>query len=132
MAMTNNKTHCFTCNKDKITYLCEGCLKNFCLIDLTSHRQIFNEQKPNSHDLALINEINEWELDSIDKIKQKAKNCREIVIKSSRTFLNDTEKKFHDLNEQLKQIHNENEFNEINLNYLRNELIKMREELDNP
>ncbi|CAF0936989.1 unnamed protein product [Adineta steineri] len=150
MAMTNNKTHCFTCNKDKITYPCEGCLKNFCLIDLTRHRQllneelrhiineynqfkqIFNEQKPNSHDLALINQINEWEIDSIDKIKQKAKKCREIVIKSSRTFLNDTEQKFNDLNEQLKQIHNENEFNEINLNYLRNELVKMREELDNP
>ncbi|CAF3961787.1 unnamed protein product [Adineta steineri] len=40
--------------------------------------------------------------------------------------------KFNDLNEQLKQFHSENEFNEINLNYLRNELIKMREELDNP
>ncbi|CAF1167309.1 unnamed protein product [Adineta steineri] len=148
--MTTNKTQCFTCNKDKITYLCDGCLKNFCLMDLTRHRQIlnhelhhiindydqfkqiFNEQKPSLHDLSLIDQINQWELDSIDKIKQKAKDSREIVIKSSETFLNDIEMKFSDLNGQIKQFHNENEFNEINLNYLRTELLKIREEYNNP
>ncbi|CAF0937114.1 unnamed protein product [Adineta steineri] len=150
MAMKNNKTLCIICNKDKITYLCEGCSKKFCLMDLTIHRQIlnkelqliindydqfkhrFSEQKPNPHDLSLINEINQWEIDSIEKIKQEANDRREIVIKSSQTFLNDIEKKFNDLNEQLKQIRNENEFNEINLNYLRNELMKIRQESNNP
>ncbi|CAF3765008.1 unnamed protein product [Adineta steineri] len=150
MAMTNNKTHCFTCNKDKITYPCEGCLKSFCLMDLTKHRQIlneelhhiindynqfkqrFSEQKPKPHDLSLINQINQWEIDSIIKIQQKARDCREIVIKSSQTCINDIEKKFNDLSEQIKQLQRENEFNEINLNYLRNELIQIREELNNP
>ncbi|CAF1261954.1 unnamed protein product [Adineta steineri] len=148
--MTNNKTHCFTCNKDKITYPCEGCSKNFCLMDLTKHRQIlneelhhiindynqfkqrFNEQKPSSHDLSLIDQVNQWRRNSIDKIRQKAKDCIEIIVKSSQTFLNDTEKRFNDLSEQIKQLQRENEFNEINLNYLRNQLIKMREELNNP
>ncbi|CAF4171212.1 unnamed protein product, partial [Adineta steineri] len=51
---------------------------------------------------------------------------------SSQTRINDTEKKLNALSEQIKQIRDENEFNEINLEYLRNELIKMREELDNP
>ncbi|CAF1490174.1 unnamed protein product [Adineta steineri] len=150
MAMKTNRTQCVICNKDKITYLCEGCLKNFCLMDLTKHRQIlneelhhiindynqfkqgFNEQKPSPHDLSLINEINQWEMDSIIKIQQKARDCREIVIKSSQTCINDIEKKFNDLNEQLKQFQQENEFNEINLEYLRNELIKMREEFYHP
>ncbi|CAF0857654.1 unnamed protein product [Adineta steineri] len=104
MAMANNKTLCFTCNKDKITYLCEGCLKNFCLMDLTKHRQIlnqelhhiitdhhqfkqiFNEQKPNLDDLSLIDQINQWEKNSIDKIKQKAKDC--IEIKFTKEFNN--------------------------------------------
>ncbi|CAF1204700.1 unnamed protein product [Adineta steineri] len=149
MAMAKNKTLCFTCNKDKITYLCEGCLKNFCLMDLTKHRQIlnqelhhiitdhhqfkqiFNEQKPNSHDLSLIDQINQWEKSSIDKIKQKAKDCIAIVVKSSQTF-NDIEKKFNALSEQIKQIHKEDEFNEINLNYLKNQLIEITEELNNP
>ncbi|CAF1170482.1 unnamed protein product, partial [Adineta steineri] len=149
MAMTNNKTHCFTCNTDKITYLCNGCFKKFCLLDLTRHRQILNEelhliindynqfkerfddQKPTSHDLSLIDQINQWETDSIDKIKQKAQECRNIIIDYSQIFLNNTEKKFNDLYEQLKQFHNESEFNEINLNYLRHELIKIREESNN-
>ncbi|CAF1209354.1 unnamed protein product [Adineta steineri] len=147
--MTTNKTQCFTCNKDKITYLCDGCLKNFCLMDLTEHRQIlneelhyiindydqfkqiFSEQKPSLHDLSLIDQINQWEINEINKIKQKAKDCIEDVIRSSQIFLNDIEKKFNDLNEQIKQFHNENEFNEINLEYLRTELIKIREEYSN-
>ncbi|CAF1266424.1 unnamed protein product [Adineta steineri] len=150
MAMTNNKTQCVICNKDKITYLCEGCSKNFCLIDLTRHRQLLNEelhhiiddydqfkerfgeQKPNPHDLSLINEINQWEMDSVIKIQQKARDCREIVIKSSQTRINDTEKKLNALSEQIKQIRDENEFNEINLEYLRNELMKIRQELNSP
>ncbi|CAF1428893.1 unnamed protein product [Adineta steineri] len=150
MAMKNNKTLCIICNKDKITYLCEGCSRNFCLMDLTKHRQVLNEelkhiindynqfkhrftdQKPTSHDLSLIDQINEWEINSINKIKQRARNCREIVTESLQTCINDIEMKFSDLNEQIKQIQNENEFNEINLNYLRNEFKKIREELDNP
>ncbi|CAF1209399.1 unnamed protein product [Adineta steineri] len=119
-------------------------------MDLTKHRQIlneelhliindydefkqrFSEQKPSPHDLSLIDQINQWELDSIEIIKQRAKNCREIATESLQTCINDIEMKFNDLNEQLKQFHSENEFNEINLNYLRNEFKKIREELNNP
>ncbi|CAF1361527.1 unnamed protein product [Adineta steineri] len=150
MAIANNRTQCFTCNKNKITYPCEGCSQRFCLMDLTEHRQIlnnelhhiineynqfkqrFSEQKPNPHDLSLIDQINQWEIDSINKIKQRAKDSRETVIRSSQTVLNDTEKKFNDLNKQIKQIHNENEYNEINLEYLRNQLKEMTQELNNP
>ncbi|CAF4378543.1 unnamed protein product, partial [Adineta steineri] len=140
MAMTNNKIQCFTCNKDKITYSCRGCSKQFCLTHLTEHqqnlneelnhiindynqfKQVINEQKQNSQNHSLIKQIDQWETNSIQKIQQKAKDCREIVIKSSQTFIDDIEKKFNDLNEQIKQIHKENEFNELNLNYLRNQL----------
>ncbi|CAF0800846.1 unnamed protein product [Adineta steineri] len=148
--MANNKTQCFKCNKKKITFTCKGCSKEFCLMDLTEHRHILNqelyhitndydqfkhrinEQKPNPYDLFLIDQINQWETNSTEKIKQKAKDCREIVIKSSQTFLNDIKMKFNDLNEQIKQMQKENEFNEINLNYLKNQLMRMNQELNNP
>ncbi|CAF1310054.1 unnamed protein product [Adineta steineri] len=148
--MANNKTQCFKCNKEKITYSCEGCLKRFCLIHLTEHQQILNEelnhiindydqfkqrineQKQNPQNHSLIKQINQWESNSIEKIQQKAQNCREILIQSSQTFINVIEKKFKDLSEQIKQIHKENEFNEINLHYLRNQLIELTEELNNP
>ncbi|CAF1158896.1 unnamed protein product [Adineta steineri] len=149
MAMVNNKTHCFTCNKEKITYSCEGCAKKFCLIHLTEHRQILtselhhvtdeynefkqtiNEQKQNPQNGLLIKQVNQWEIESIEIIHQKAREYREILIKSSEMFINDIEKKLKDLNEQIKEIHQENEFNEINLNYLRNQLRKITEELNN-
>ncbi|CAF1122436.1 unnamed protein product [Adineta steineri] len=148
--MANNKTQCFKCNKEKITYSCEGCLKRFCLIHLTEHQQILNEelnhiindydqfkqrineQKQNPQNHSLIKQINQWERNSIEKIQQKAQNCREILIQSSQIFINDIEKKFKDLSEQIKQIHKENELNEINLNYLRNQLIELTKELNNP
>ncbi|CAF0764606.1 unnamed protein product [Adineta steineri] len=150
MAKANNKTLCFTCNKEKITYPCEGCSQRFCLIHLTEHqknlsdelnhiindydqfKQTINEQKQNPQNDLLIKEIDQWERNSIEIIQQKAQNCREVVIQYSQTFLDDIEKKFNGLSEQIKEIHGENEFNEINLNYLRNQLIKITEELNNP
>ncbi|CAF0815709.1 unnamed protein product [Adineta steineri] len=149
MAMTNNKTLCFTCNKEKITFPCKGCSEEFCLIHFTEHqktlseelnriigdydqfKQTINEQTQNPLNHLLIKEINQWERDSIEIIQQKAQHCRQIVIEYLSTFFNNIEMKFNDLNEQIKQIHQENEFNEINLSYLTNELIEITKELNN-
>ncbi|CAF1271646.1 unnamed protein product [Adineta steineri] len=148
--MANNTTRCFKCNKEKITYPCEGCSKEFCLMDLTEHRQILNEelhhiindydqfkqrideQKQNPQKHSLIKQINLWEIKSIEIIQQKAQEYREILMKSSQICINDIEMKLNDLNEQIKQFQKENAFNENNLNYLRNQLKKITEELNNP
>ncbi|CAF0934964.1 unnamed protein product [Adineta steineri] len=149
MAM-ENKTQCFTCNKDKITFSCEGCLQRFCLIHLPEHyqrlneelnhiiddynefKETINEQKQNPHNHSLIKQINQWEGNSIARIQQKAQNCRDIVIESLQTLINDIEMKFNDLNKQIQQLHKETDFNEISLNYLRNQLIQITQELNNP
>ncbi|CAF0745606.1 unnamed protein product [Adineta steineri] len=150
MAMASNKTQCFTYDKEKIAYSCQGCSKEFCSMDLAKHqqilnekldhiindynefKQIMNEQKRNPEKHSLIKQIDQWEINSIEIIQEKAQECRDIFIKSSQTCIKDIEKKFKDLNEQIKQIHQDNEFNEMNLNYLTNQLIKMTEELNNP
>ncbi|CAF1434215.1 unnamed protein product [Adineta steineri] len=146
MAMANNKTHCFTCNKEKITFRCEGCSKRFCFMDLAEHKQILNDELNhiiNNYDQfkqtinerkqnpSLIKQINQWETNSIEIIQQKARDCGKIAIKSSQTFIYDIEKKFNNLSEQIKEIHKENEFNEIELNYLKNQLIEVTQELNN-
>ncbi|CAF0933460.1 unnamed protein product [Adineta steineri] len=143
MAMADNKTLCFICDEEKITYPCKGCSKELCLMHLTEHRQMlnnelhhivseFNELKQTMNDQkqnhSLIEQINLWETSSIQKIQQKAQECRENVIKSC---INDIEMKFKDLNKQIQQLQKENEFNEINLEYLRNQLTKITEELNN-
>ncbi|CAF1194083.1 unnamed protein product [Adineta steineri] len=150
MTMANNKTQCFICNKEKITYSCRGCSKEFCFMDLTEHKQILNdqlnnitkdfdqfkqiinEQKENPRNRSLIEKINQWEIESLEKIQQKAQNWREIVLECSTTLINDIEKKLNDLTEQIKQIRKENDFNEINLNYLRKQLVEITQELNNP
>ncbi|CAF1226629.1 unnamed protein product [Adineta steineri] len=152
MAMTSSKTQCFKCKIEKITYPCKGCSKEFCLIHLTEHQQILNEelnqitndynefkpsinkQKEQSHNYSVIKKINQWEINRIERTRQQAQEYRELVIKSSAslTVINDIEMKFNDLSEQIKQIHKENIFNEINLNYLTDQLKKMIQELNNP
>ncbi|CAF1281296.1 unnamed protein product [Adineta steineri] len=145
--MANNTTRCSTCNKNKITYPCEGCSQKFCLMDLIEHRQILNnklhhianeynqfkqtinEQKQNH---SLMDQINQREIKSIENIQQKAQEYREILIISSQTCINSIEMKFNDLRKQIKKLQKENEFNEMNLNYLRNELIKITKQLNNP
>ncbi|CAF3858078.1 unnamed protein product, partial [Adineta steineri] len=126
----------------------EGCSKEFCLTHLTEHQQMLNEelnhiindydefkqrineQKQNPQNHSLIKQIDQWERRSIELIQQKAQDCRENLVKSSQTYVNNIEKKFNDLCEQIKQIHAENEFNEINLNDLRNQLNEITEELN--
>ncbi|CAF1510423.1 unnamed protein product [Adineta steineri] len=137
--------------KKKITYLCDGCSKKFCLIHLTEHQENLNKElkclindcdefkdklnklKQNRQypqNQTLIKQINEWEKNSIEKIKEKAEDCRKIVIESSETFLINIEMIFIDLTEQIKQIQKENEYNEINLNYLKDQLIQIKQKLN--
>ncbi|CAF4294927.1 unnamed protein product, partial [Adineta steineri] len=145
-----NKTQCFTCHRENNTYTCEGCTNRFCLIHLTEHQQLLNEQlhhiidgynefkqrinqqkqSPLNH--SLIKKIDQWERNAIEIIQQKAKDCREVVIKSLQTCINDIEMKFNDLNKQIQQLQKENDFNEIQLNYLRNQLKKITKELNSP
>ncbi|CAF1153421.1 unnamed protein product, partial [Adineta steineri] len=123
--MATNKTQCFICNKNKITYLCKGCSKEFCSTDLSKHKDLLVDE------LNLI--INDY-----DQFKQrineqhKAQEYREIIIKYSQTCINNIELKFNDLSEQIKQLQQDNEFNETDLEYLRNQLMKITQELNNP
>ncbi|CAF1127854.1 unnamed protein product [Adineta steineri] len=148
--MANNKRKCFTCDREKNTYTCEGCSKRFCFIHIPEHHQRLNEelhhivdnynefkerinkQKKSSQNYSLIQQIDRWEEVSIEKIKQKAKDCRKMVIGSLQTYINDIETKFNNLNKQIQQLQIQNDFNEINLIYLRNQLRTITEELNNP
>ena len=95
--MESAKTQCSTCEK-KTTFHCTGCSKNLCLNCLTKHvetlstqldeieyghdqfRQKLNDQKddPNKH--SLIQQINKWEKDSINKIKIKNERLKLILL----------------------------------------------------
>ena len=81
------KAQCCICDKEKIAYRCGGCSQDFCITDLMEHRQtlgkqfdeiendrdqflqILVEHKKNPSNHLLMQQINQWEKDSIQKIK---------------------------------------------------------------
>jgi uncharacterized protein (UPF0335 family) len=146
MSASNGKGQCFICGKEKIAYECKGCSKVFCFNHLAEHRQILSQQfdeiendrdqflqtiiqqKENPNENLLIQRIDKWENYSIEKIKQTAKECRQILIE----HINQIENKLKELTEQIRNIRQENEFNEIDLNQLKIKLLKLTEQLNTP
>lgn len=145
MTTPSTKTICSVCEKNKITYVCAGCAQQFCLDHLPDHRkklkqqleeihsdhdqlrQEINEQiiEPMKH--PLITQINQWEINSIDQILQTAQKCREKFFQFSNAFLLKLQRELNDLAEHMKQIHQENEFHESDLNELKQKLQKLQE-----
>ncbi|CAF3871930.1 unnamed protein product [Adineta steineri] len=150
MATAKNKAQCFVCNKEKNTYDCKGCSKEFCFQHLTEHRQILDkqldeiindhdqfqhtiiQQKQNPQNASLIQQIDQWEKNSIEKIQQTAQQCRETLMKSTEKSINDVEKKFIELSKKLKEIREENEFNELDLNHFQLQLKQITKEFVTP
>jgi len=60
----------------------------------------------------LIKQINQWEKDSIDKIKQTAEQCRQKLTNKS---LLKTEKKSNHLAQKIKEMLQENELDDVDL-----------------
>lgn len=148
MAMVTINIKCCECNKEKNIYECRGCLKNFCFEHLSSYRQIVSkqfdqiednrnsllqtliEQKENVGKYPLIQQINKWEEQSIKKIKQIADRCRRLSIRHLNRNINAAGKKFDNLTKQIKQIRNENEFDETDCNKLLKSLRELQEDLE--
>ena len=150
MSIASRKTNCIICNKCKITYICQGCSRDFCLDHLSEHRKNLGQQleqiqtdhdqlRQNLNDYQidpmkhlLIKTIDQWERDSINNIQQTAQRCRTEWIDYSNNFLLEMEKKLNQLAQQIQQIHQENEFSEIDLNLLKQKLQILQKELERP
>ena len=150
MATVNTTSQCSTCNKETGTYLCDGCSQRFCRSDSTKHFQVLGEQlnqtiteydqflqkllhqKDGLRGHLFIKEINRWEMNSIEKIKQVADKCRERLTKSIENSITKIENQLNDLAKQLKTIRVENEYNEIDSQECQNKLKTLEDELDNP
>ena len=147
MTTVSNRTICLTCNKHKITYICQGCSECFCFDHLLQHRtdlheqlhliesayknfrQNIEEKRNDSTKYSLIKQVDQWEKDSIEKIQQIAQEFREKLIDHSNQFLFGIEEHVHQLIEQTKRLRQKNEFNEINLNNFKQKLNESRTEL---
>ncbi len=67
--------------KETSTLICTECSKGFCFDhdiqnDFNQFKQTIIEQKNHPEKRLAIEKINQWEINSIEKIKQTAKECR--------------------------------------------------------
>jgi hypothetical protein len=150
MATSTGKTHCVKCSKEKSTLRCGGCLKEFCFNHLEEHRQELNKQldeiqvnrdlfrqslteqtkEPKSH--PLIQQIDKWKHDSIKKIEKTAEEAKQLLVKHITGYFDEIEIKLNKLTNQLREIREENDFNEINLRQFQEELTQLTTELAKP
>jgi len=140
MATSNTIMKCYTCQEEITTYMCTGCSKYFCVDDLMKHReelklqfhqiedqrnqfaQTLDDEK-NNH--PLIQQITQWEQASIEKIRQTAKEQRNLVQQYSQTI----EVKLRSFTEEMQTIVKKNDFNEIILKKLQIQLEDLKNQL---
>lgn len=139
---------CTRCGEVKTLYNCPGCQKSFCFTDLGNHREelerqfhdiedqrnyfreVVTEQKKNPNKHLLIEQINKWEYESIEKIKNTAEEQRTAIRTSVIQLIDQIEMKLERFTDELKQIQKKNDFNEIILNNLRKKLQDLEIELN--
>jgi len=145
--MATNKAHCATCSKEKAILKCEGCTQTFCYNHVVDHRQELNKQledveitcdlirdtlikqTADSQKHPLIQKINEWEHDSIEKIRQTAEEARRMLMKYTIGHVAEIEVKLSKVTKQIRQSRQENDFFETELRQWKENLTKLKQEL---
>ncbi|CAM4882634.1 unnamed protein product [Rotaria socialis] len=129
---------------------CGGCSEKFCWQDLPKHhqehvlelekigtdcdafQQKVNEQQQDLNHRPLIQQVNEWERDSIMKIKQRAEDCRQRLIKSADDNIIKMKMKLNQFIADLRKMRDDDDFNEIHLNRLRLLLEELKKKREKP
>jgi len=111
---------CITCGKEKVTYDCKGCQQSFCFNHLAEHQNELSQQLDGF----------EYRRDEFyEQLSQRIKNCTKKPIMK---YLANIEVSLKTLSEQMKELRHENNFNEINIDYLKNELENLEKQLSQP
>ena len=144
MATANDKVVCVKCQKTKNTVRCGGCAKDFCLTHMNEHHQELSEElaqtedqynqfkntieerKRDFHRHALIKQIDDWEKESVAKIRQVADRVRGQVS----SHIDDSTAKVNSqlqlLTEQLSQCRKEDDFGDKDLYFFNEELQRLK------
>lgn len=137
-------------DKETRKFSCEGCLRRFRRSDLAKHLQLLDNefdrtasehneilqkllnQKHDIENNPLIEEINQWEKDTIKQIKQIAEQYRKRLINYTNNTINQIENQLNNFAEKLKKIREENDFNEIDLEQYQEKLKQLEKQLRKP
>lgn len=151
MATAPGRTRCLKCGKEKVTSKCSGCFQDFCYTHLGEHRAELSKQldeieihrdqfqqkvtqhaSNNSQKHALIEQVNLWEIESIEKIKKTAEETRQLLEKLTNEYVNQIGQNISQLTEELKRSREEDDIMETDLQKWKEELQQMTQQLNKP
>jgi len=150
MERLHEKIQCFTCEKESRPFLCGGCSKQFCRNDFTKHFQLldehleqtafehnailhrFIEKQNNLNQNPLLEDINQWEKQSIEIIQQLAEQYRTKLLNYTKDSMNQRIHQLNTLAKELQNLRQENNFNEIDLERCQEKLQQLEKQLDMP
>lgn len=150
MATATAVNRCTKCEKSNAILKCGGCSQDFCYKHVLEHRQELNKQlddveitrdsfretlneqtnKPQTH--PLLEQVDQWEKESIDKIKRTAEETRKMLLSYTSEHTKEIEIQLNHLTNRLRQSREENDFVETDLAEWNKQLIKLKEELQQP
>ncbi|CAF3469354.1 unnamed protein product [Rotaria sp. Silwood1] len=149
MVITTTKTSCVKCKKVKNTIKCSGCSQDFCFDHIVEHRNEINEQFDQCEDQfneikikieaqkiepqnnELMKQIDIWEIESIEKIRQIANEIRYELSSYIIDFTLDLDLKMKQLTEELIQCRKENDFSDLEIQRFNEELKQLKDILNN-
>ena len=150
MATAADKIQCVTCGKDKATSRCVGCMQDFCFPHLAEHRQqlnkqldeievhrdlfqqTLNQQAAASQRHLFIQQVDQWEHESIQKIKQTAEEVRQLLSVHTDENIVPTKEKLDQLTQQLRRSREQDDIMEGDLQKWKEELQQITQQLNKP
>jgi flagellar biosynthesis/type III secretory pathway chaperone len=150
MTTQSNNGICPACEKRRVNSTCKGCSNDFCRICFSEHEisiekqfdeladdydQFRNElhvQQENPTKHSLIRQIDKWQDGAIRQIKRTAEECKRNVLENTNKNMTDITKQLDIFAKEIRDLRQNNETNEIDLNKFRGMLETLVEELMHP
>ncbi len=150
MAASAERNRCAICHKEKATLRCGGCSKDFCFNHVPEHRQelckqldevevtrdlfrqALTEQTSQPQQYPLMEQIDKWERESIEKIQQTANEARQQLAHHTTGHITVIESQLNKLTNELRKSREEDDFFETDLTRWKQEIARLGEVLHKP
>ena len=95
-------------------------------------QEILTEAAKARQQHALVRQVDDWECNAINQIRQTAEEARQLIIKNTTDRVSQVESKLSQLTEKLRQSLQKNNFEAQNVNKWQEELIQLSKQLTTP
>ena len=132
MSSTATKICCVTCGKEVSVLKCKDCWqtndndRSVMQSALTPQATRIQQQH------ALIQQVDDWECNSINQIRQMAEEARQLIIENITGHISTIEMRLSQLAEQLRQSLQEKNFAAQNVSKWQEELVHLSKQLAIP